>query len=369
MLIAVASTFGLQEVIRDKVSTFNGHIKISNYDRNNSQVSITPMDRSAAASIDTLANVAHIQAVATKAGIVRTETDFEGFILKGIGDDYDPTAFATYVSEGRMPRVDGNRENTELLVSRYLANRLNFKLGDKVIAYFLRDDTRANTRRFDIVGIYDSGFQEFDATYAIADIRHIQRMNKWDASQVGNLEVFVHDYDDIEETGLQVYDNVDTFLESQTVAEQFPSIFQWLELFDLNMLAILFIMVLVGGINMITALLVLILDRSQMIGILRALGSSNWQIRRIFLINASLLVGKGLFIGNAIGLGLLAIQYYTGVFSLDPETYYVTQAPVRFHWGWILGINLGTIALCYLMMLVPSMIISRIDITKTLKFE
>ena len=261
--------------------------------------------------------IVHIQGVATKVGVIRTESDFEGIILKGVGEDYNWSYFEEYLVEGRLPNfVD--KLNQEILISEYIASRLGFKIGDKAITYFLKrnatTNSRPNIRALEIVGIYNSGFQDFDESYLFADIRHIQRMNKWEDDQVGNFEVFIEDFDEINIKGKEIFDNIPSTLDAQTIAMKYGTIFEWLKLFDLNIIGIIAIIILVAGINMITALLVLILERTPMIGILKALGSADWSIRKTFLYNAGYLILLGLFWGNVIGIGLLFIQQNYGVY-------------------------------------------------------
>lgn len=371
MLVSFATGLGLQEKIRDKIAAFNGHISISNYDNNTSQVSLSPVskDQNFYPEFTGIEGIDHVQAVAAKAGIIRTETDFEGVVVKGLGSDYKWEFFEEFIADGRIPDFKGNL-NDEVMISAYIANRLNLKVGDKVPTYFLREDSdRPLLRAFEITGIYDSGFQEFDELYMLADIRHIQRINKWDEDEIGNFEVFITDFNQIDEKGQEVYENTGSFLDSQTINQKYYSIFEWLALFDFNIALIIGIMILVAGINMITALLVLILERTQMIGILKALGSPDWSIRKIFLYNAGYLILLGLFWGNLIGIGLLLIQKYFKLFPLDPQTYYVTEVPVYLNWDYILGVNLGTLVLCMLMLMIPSVIITRISPVKSIKFE
>lgn len=372
MLVSFATGIGLQVKIREKIAAFNGHITIENYDNNSSQVSLVPvsLEQDFYPEFSTVSGINHVQAVATKAGIIRTETDFEGVIVKGVGADYKWENFEDFLVEGELPDYSGNL-NEDILISNYLANRLGFKVGDKVVTYFLREEQQRNplARGFVVKGIYNSGFQEFDELYILADIRHIQRLNRWEENQVGGFEVFIDDFDKLEQKGIEVYDNTDSFLDTRTIEQKYYSIFEWLSLFDFNIALIIGIMILVAGINMITALLVLILERTQMIGILKALGGGDWSIRKIFLYNASYLIVLGLFWGNLIGLGLLFIQKYLKLFPLNPETYYVTEVPVHIGWEYILAVNLGTLILCLLMLLVPSIIITRISPVRAMKFD
>ena len=371
MLVSFATGLGLQQKIRDKIAAFNGHISISSYDNNSSKVSLIPVSKNQDfyPEFNTVEGIEHVQAVATTFAVIRTETDFEGIIVKGVGEDYKWEYFEDFITEGRLPDFSSNL-NDEILISDYLANRLQLKIGDKVPTYFLRDDSeRPLLRGFEITGIYDSGFQEFDELYVIADLRHLQRINRWEEDEVGNFEVFVEDFDELDQKGNEVYENTGSFLDTQTISQKYYSIFEWLSLFDFNIALILGIMILVAGINMITALLVLILERTQMIGILKALGAADWSIRKIFLYNAGYLIVLGLFWGNLIGIGLLALQKYFKLIPLDPRTYYVTEVPIYLNWDYILFVNIGTLLLCMLMLLIPSVIISKISPVKAIKFE
>lgn len=372
MLVSFATGIGLQQKIREKMSAFTGHITISNYDNNNSQVSLKPisLDQDFYPEFKSVDGVAHVQATAYKGGVIRTASDFEGIIVKGVGKDYNWDYFKDFLVAGELPDYT-NGLNEQVLISEYIAKRLGFEVGDKVITYFLRDESRKTPllRAFEVKGIYSSGFQEFDELYMISDIRHIQRLNKWEDDEVGNFEVFLEDFSELDEKGMQIYENTGSFLDTRTIRQKYFSIFEWLSLFDFNIALIIGIMILVAGINMITALLVLILERTQMIGILKALGSNDWSIRKIFLYNAGYLILLGLFWGNLIGLGLLFAQKYLKLIPLNPETYYVTEAPVYIGWEYILGVNVGTLILCMLMLLVPSFIITRITPVKAMKFD
>jgi lipoprotein-releasing system permease protein len=252
-----------------------------------------------------------------------------------------------------------------------LANRLNLKVGDSFNTFFIKENQTQlpNIRRFKITGIFNSGFQEFDATYIIGDIRHIQRINKWTPNQVGAFEVFVNDFDKIKPIGEEVYQQTASTLDTKTIIEKYSYIFEWLKLFDFNIIVILAIMILVATINMVVALLVLILERTQMIGILKALGASNWSVRKIFLYNAFYLIVRGLFWGNLIGISLLLIQQYFGIIKLNPENYYVNQAPIYLNWGYLVLLNLLTVTVCSIVLLIPSYIITKISPVKAIRFD
>ena len=262
-------------------------------------------------------------------------------------------------------------KNRSALSKTEILDGLNLKLGDRFNTFFMKEEENKlpNSRRFKIVGIYNSGLQEFDSSYIIGDIRHIQKMNKWRPDQVGSFEVFLDDFTKIEEKEDEVYSETSSILNSQTIVKKFSYIFDWLKLFDTNIVIILIIMIVVSTINMVVALLVLILERTQMIGILKSMGANNWSIRKIFLYNALYLIIRGLFWGNIIGVGLLLIQKYFGVIKLNPESYYVNVAPVDINVGYFILLNIGTVIICLLVLLIPSYIITKISPAKTIRFD
>ncbi|MGC4039979.1 MAG: FtsX-like permease family protein [Flavobacterium sp.] len=371
MIVSIATGIGLQQKIRQKVSAFNGHIIISAYNDNNSDVSTAPISihQSFYPKFKEVDGIQHVQAVASKAGMIRTENAFEGIIFKGVGKDYETSNLKEYLVEGRLPNFKSGL-NEETLISQYLCNRLGLKLGDRFVTYFMKEGSEGyNLRNFKIVGIYNSGFQEFDSNYVIGDIRHIQRINKWKSDQIGSFEVFLDDFTQIETKGKQVYEETSSTLDSQTIEEKYYYIFEWLKLFDFNIIVILIVMIAVSTINMVVALLVLILERTQMIGILKSVGTNNWSIRKIFLYNAAYLIGRGLLWGNSIGIGLLLLQKYFGIVKLNPESYYVNVAPVDINLLYILALNVGTVAICLFVLLIPSYIITKITPSKSIRFD
>jgi lipoprotein-releasing system permease protein len=314
--------------------------------------------------------ICHIQAIANKAGIIKTATAFEGIIFKGVSEDYHWQNIEEYLIEGQLPIFNSNIKE-DVLISKFLADRLNLKIGDKFNTFFMKSESNKlpNRRVFTIIGIFNSGFQEFDSTYIIGDIRHIQRINKWTPDQVGSFEVFLEDFNLINQKGAEVYQQTSATLDSQTIEEKYYFIFEWLKLFDFNIIVILILMIAVATINMAVALLVLILERTQMIGMLKALGASNWSIRKIFLYNAFYIIVRGLFWGNLIGIGLVKLQDYFGLIKLNPENYYVNEAPVYLNWGYILALNVGTAIICVIILLIPSYLITKISPIKAIRYD
>jgi lipoprotein-releasing system permease protein len=372
MLFAVAISVGLQKKIRDKAVAFNGHITISNFDSNLSEGAQVPINKNQLfyPKFREVDGIMHVQAVAQKFGIIRTETDFEGLFMKGVGIDYNWQYFKEFLIQGTLPNYSESYSD-EVLISEHLAKRLLFKVGDTFQMYFLKSDSSSppSIRKFRIVGIFNSGFEELDQTFLIGDLNHVQRLNRWSKDQVGQFEVFIKDYKDLEAKGLEVYAETTSMLNAQTVKQKYPVIFDWIAIFDKNTYGIIAMMILVGVINMITALLVLILERTQMIGILKALGSSSWSIQKVFIYTASYLAITGLILGNGIGLLILFIQKYLSPITLNPSVYYVSKAPVDINLWTILSLNLLTFVICVLVLIIPSYLIAKIAPVKAIKFD
>ena len=370
MLIAVATASGLQTKIRDKMAGFKGHVQILNYDNNNSDVSIVPIniEQEFYPEFKNIEGIKNVQIFANTGGIIRTDTDFEGIVFKGVSTDYDWSFIKEYLIEGRVPNFNQPRTK-EILLSQTIVNRLQLKLNDTITTTFLKTTSKLpSNKKYTIVGIYNTGFSQFDKNVMIGDIREVQNLNKWSENQVGGFEVILDNFDNIEEKNEEIYSKISMTLNSKSIVDLYSSVFDWIKLFDNNVWFIIAIMILIAGINMITALLVLILERVQMIGILKALGSNNSSIRKVFLYNASYLILKGLFWGNIIGLSIIGIQYFFKIITLNPETYYVSTMPVHISIGAILALNIGTLALCFLMLIIPSYIITKINPSKSIKF-
>lgn len=373
MLIAISTGVGLQRKIKEKVSAFNGHVAISLFDRNNSITTVKPIsiNQDFYPDFEQVPEVTHIQAVATKGAMIRTETDFEGVIFKGIGADYNWEYFSQFIIKGKIPDVTTDKTSKNILISDDIARRLGLKVGDKARTYFMRSsEHRAPIpSAFTVAGIYDSGLQEYDSKFIIGDLRNLQKINRWEDDEVGRFEIFIKDFDRLDDVAREINLNAGATLYAANIKEQFPNIFSWLSLLDSNIYGVIGIILIVGIINMITALLVLILERTQMIGTLKALGAQSWTIRKVFLYNAMSLVLKGLLIGNLIGLGLIAIQYYFHPLTLDPENYYVTIMPVYISWFHVIAVNVGTFIVCLLALIIPTLVVSSISPVKAMRFE
>jgi lipoprotein-releasing system permease protein len=367
MIVSVAIVTGFQHEIREKVIGFGGHIQISNYDANNS-LEIKPVDRRQAflPSLKKTEGIQHIQVYATKAGIVKTDSAIEGVVLKGLGSDFDWTFFKNKLIQGKTFEVKDSLKSNEVLISKYLADKLNLKVNEKLHMYFVQQPPRA--RAFNIAGIYETGLEEFDKLFVLCDIAHIQKLNDWTPRQVGGFEVALENFNSLTASNTMVYHAIGYNLNARTVKDLYPQIFDWLELQNINVIIIIVLMVVVAGINMISALLIIILERTNMIGILKAIGAGNWSIRKVFLYTAGYLTGLGLFWGNILGLTLCFVQKHFGLIKLSQENYYVALVPINFPLSYFLILNAGTLLVCILMLVVPTFIITRISPVKAIRF-
>ena len=373
ILIAISTSQGLQKEIQKKTSVFNGHILVTLFENNESQVSLLPMidSDSIRNQIMEEANIEKIHSVALKAGMLKTDLDFEGILFKGVSENFDWTSLSSFKTQGTFPNFNPQSTSDKILISEVIASRLNLTLGDRVEVFF-QNSTRQGIptrRRFTIVGIYFSGFPDVDENLVYGDLKQVQRLNKWNSNQIGGFELFVSNFKYLQQTANNIYDKLPSNLNSIPVTERFYGIFQWISLFDFNVLIILIVMLLVGVINMATALLVLILERSRMIGLLKALGANNFLIQKIFLYNGTLIMAKGLFWGNIIGLGFYFSQHYFGWITLDPETYFVSIAPVSISFSEVLALNIFFLVISVLLLWIPSKIILNIVPSKVLRFR
>ena len=375
MIIAIAVVIGFKEQIRNKTIGFGGHIQITNFDNNNTyEMNPIKADNALIKKISAIDGVKHIQRFATKPGIIKTDSEFQGIVIKGIDKGFDWNFFKSNLVEGKIIDVSGNSTTNDVVISKYLTNLLGLKLGDSFYTYFIQDRVRA--RKFKIVGIYSTNFIEYDKLFLLADMRQVQALNDWSPDSFSGLEVLITDFNRMDEVGDAVYDaTANRFnkegaaYSTQTIKQLNPQIFSWLDLLDMNVWVILILMLAVAGFNMISGLLILILERTNMIGILKSVGATNWSVRKIFLYHSFFLIGKGMLWGNVIGLSLCAIQYFTGVVPLDPEAYYVATVPITFNWLYIILLNVGTLAASLLMMIGPSYLITKIDPAKIIRYE
>jgi len=369
MFLSIAILSGFQKEIREKVIGFGGHIQIVRFEENQS-FEPTPINKEQEflPALNNLEGIKHIQVFATKAGIIKTEDQIQGIVLKGIGSDYDWSFFQNKIKEGRSFHVTDTSRSDEVIISRKQCNLLNLKLGDDLRVYFISGE-HVLGRKFNIVGIYETGLEEFDNIYILGDIHHIRRLNRWEPGEVGGFEILIDDFNDIDHLGKEVYKSIGFDLNATTIKQLYPQIFDWLSLQDINVMIILILMILVAGITMISTLLILILERTNTIGILKALGMKNSSIRKVFLYQSVVIIGMGLLIGNLVGFGFSLLQIRYGLVTLPQESYYMSVVPIHLNGLNILLLNLGTLLVCYLMLLIPSMIITRISPIKAIRFS
>ncbi len=368
MLISLAIIKGFQNKITDKVIGFSSHIQVSNFSNGNSyESSLLKRSDSLKLSLSKIKGIKHIQSYITKAGIIKTENEIHGVVLKGVSSDFDSTFIKKILIKGNIPSFGKNKRSNKVLISQTIANQLNLNIGNGFQMYFIQQPVRV--RQFKIAGIYDSGVAEFDEMLVLGDIGNIQKLNKWSANDAGGLEIQLHDFEDLENINQEVYSKIGFDLNTRTVIDNNPQLFDWLDLQNMNVRVILILMLIVGAINMITALFILILEQSQLIGTLKALGSQNWQIRKVFIYHSLYLILKGMFWGNIIGLSLCWIQNQFQILELDKNTYYMSYVPIDLNIAHILVLNIGTFILCWLMLIIPSYLISKINPINAIRFE
>ena len=372
ILIAMGSSLGLQNEIKSKTVALSGDLRLAPFENNNSTISIRPID-----TIELQKNkwedkskIAHQYPFISKGVLLKTKQEFEGAVLKGVNWAFPWEKLAPYLLEGDYPYY-GNSLSKEIVLSQSLAKKLQLSIGDRVTAYFKQEDESSipRVRYFNLGAIYQTGFPDFDDTFVFADMRHLQRINNWSPSEIGGMELFLNPEVNVNTYAEEVYRVLPPHIDVQTAEQRYQSIFDWIAVFDFNVLIILIIMILVGTLNMASALLVLILERSRMVGVLKSMGATNHQIQKLFLVNAIYIVGNGLLWGNLIGLGLLFGQHYFGWIQLDPSTYFVTTVPVELPVHLFVGVNTLVLITCSLLLWFPSLIIARIDPTRVLRFR
>jgi lipoprotein-releasing system permease protein len=375
MILAVAILTGFKQQIREKVVGFGSHIQIMNYDSNIS-FETTPISdtQKFVPEIKKIPGIRHIEVFATKAGIIRTDEEIQGVVLKGIGSDFDWSYFKSNMVDGSVFTVSDTGRSDKVIISKKIASMLKLKTGDSFTMLFIQDPPRM--RKFTISGIYETSLEEFDKIYVFCDIGHIRRLNGWTDDQISGFEIFIKDFNKLDEMTQAVRDAVgyrftqdEAKFKVTNIRIRYPQIFDWLNFQDVNVIIIILLMLIVAGFNMISGLLILILEKTNMIGILKSLGAEDRTIRRVFLYQAAWLIGKGLFWGNLIGIGIAVIQLKTGILTLDPASYYIKTVPVNLDAAHIILLNLGTMAAIIVMLLVPSQLISRITPVKAIRYD
>lgn len=376
MIITVGVVYGFKHSIRDKAIGFGSHIQVENF---MSMQSGDPypicMDDSLINVLKNINGINHVGRYTLTQGILKTDSDFLGIVFKGIGGEYDTQFLAQNIVEGEMPKFSAKKSSNKILVSKTIADKLHLKAGDKLFAYFVcTDDVRV--RRFTVSGIYETNMSHFDQVICITDLYTTNKLNGWEPNQCSGAEIEVSDFTQLDQVAQEMVEKVNRTtdhngetLSTQTIFEAYPQIFTWLDLLDINVWIILALMTCVAGFTMISGLLIIILERTQMIGILKALGARNSTVRHTFLWFATFIITRGLLLGNIIGIGLLLLQKYTGVVTLDPKTYYVSEVPVEINIPIFLAINAATLAISVMVLVAPSYLVAHIQPSKSMRYE
>lgn len=375
MIVSVCIVLGFKNEIREKVIGFGSHIEVLNSNAKDSPESFPISTNSIVVnSFKRIEGVKSVQRVSTKFGIIKTDSDYKGILFKGIGNDYDESFLREHLVKGYIPVFYKNKKEKEIVISRTIADEMHLHVGDKVFAYFFEDDMKM--RRYHICGIYSTDMQQFDDNIVITSLSGVNKLNNWSDSLSSSLEISVKDFSQLDNTYLHVVDltkdlidNSGNTYEAFTVKQLYSQIFDWLQLLDLNIWVILSLMIILACLTMISGLLILILEKTSTIGILKSMGAESRTIRNIFIYYACFIIGRGLVLGYIIGLGLSYIQYQWHIVSLNPEKYYVGHVPILFNWPLLLVLGISTLVICILVLIGPSFIISRIRPSRAIKFE
>lgn len=375
MILSVAIVTGFKSEIINKISGFGSHIQIVNYD-NNSSFETFPVseNQSWIKEVREIKGIKSVNRFILKAGIIKTNENLQGVVFKGVGKDYDWNFFQQYIIDGKVPLLDDSIKSNDALISRKLAQSLNLKIGDNFIAYFIQDPPRM--RKFSICGIYNTQIEEIDKTFVFIDLNHLRKLNNWQKDQITGYEIHIDNIKELTQYEIIINRIVGSnfspdgnILKVKNIKDDYPGIFDWLSLLDINVWVLLILMLSVSGFNMITGLLVIILEKVNMIGIMKSMGASNLRIEKIFIYLSIFLISKGLLIGNIIGISLCLIQKFTGLIKLDPDSYYVSHVPININILHILLLNVGTIIITVIMLFLPAKIIAKINPSDSIKFN
>ncbi|MDR1371167.1 MAG: ABC transporter permease [Dysgonamonadaceae bacterium] len=378
MVLAVAIMIGFKQEVRNKMIGFGSHIQITDFGNSNSYES-SPIVISDSIINDVILktpNIAQVHLFSTKPGIIKTDEDFMGIVLKGVDADYNWDFFKQNLVKGDVPEYNDDSTSVSVLISRIMSQKMKLDAGDSFLSFYIMDNGVVRARKFNITGIYETNFSEYDKIFVLSDIKQVRRLNQWDTDQVSGVEILVKDYNKLDETAESLYyemsvlkdRNGNSFL-TQSIGQIRPEIFAWLGILDTNVVVIIILMLAVAGFSMISGLLIIILERINMIGVLKVLGENNTSIRKIFLYISSFIISKGLFWGNLIGIGICLIQKHFEIFKLDPASYYISAVPIELNLWHVIIINVGTLLLSLLMLIGPSYLVARISPTKSIRFD
>jgi lipoprotein-releasing system permease protein len=378
MIVSVAVITGFKTEIRNKVIGFGSHIQIINFDsRNSYEIPPISQNQPFLGKLKTINNIENIQVFATKPGMIKTDESIQGIVFKGVDPSYNWSFFQKNLVDGQIPQLNDTNRTNEILLSENVSRLLKLKTGDLAVLYFINEnEVTPRMLQLKVCGIYRTSLEEFDNLFIMGDIKHVQRLNDWQNDEISGFEVLVSDFNKIDFIEWEIRNlvvdysqNNSAILRTESITRQYPQIFDWLSILDMNVWVILFLMVMVAGFNMISALLVLILERSTMIGVLKALGSPNWSIRKVFLYLSVFLTSRGMLWGNAIGIAIILLQKVFHLIKLNPATYYVDVVPVNFNMVHILLLNIGCIVVTTLMLVIPSYLVSKISPDKSIRFD
>ena len=370
MILSVFILSGFKDNISNKVIGFGSHIKITKFN-NNQSFENDPIDFNVDIydKINNLDFVSHINIYATKAGIIKNDFDIHGIVLKGVSGDYNWEFFKNNLISGDIPNIKDSTKiaSNDILISESISKKLNIKLGEELVIYFIQNPARV--RKFKVSGIYKTALSEFDDITAIADLNHLIKLNNWNTNQIGGYEIKTKDFDNVSSYTSEIDELIDFDLKAQNSKDLNPQIFDWLRLQDFNVVIILILMLLVGCVNMVTSLLIIILEKSKFIGVLKAIGLSNWNIRKIFIYNSLYILLNGLFWANLVVILFTFFQKRFHLISLDETIYFMSSVPVKFDVFSMFIINIGTIIICYLVLIIPTILIAKISPAKSIRFE
>lgn len=378
MIVSVAVVTGFKKEIRDRVIGFGSNIQIINYDSNNSyETRPVSADQPFLETVRSLAGVKYVQPFATKPGMIKTDEYHQGIIFKGVTKDYNWDFFAKNLVAGHVPNLNDSSRVNEIILSEHLSKLLNIKLNDRVVVYFINEkDANPRLLQLTVCGVYRSGFEEFDKVFILGDLKQVQRLNDWRNDQISGFEVAITNFNQIDNIEQEIRNSVIQFrdadadiMRTESITRLYPQIFDWLSVLDMNVWIILLLMVIVASFNMVSGLLVLILERASMIGVLKAMGSANWSIRKVFIYLSVFLTSRGMLWGNVIGISIVLLQGIFHIIKLDPAAYYVDYVPMNFSVLHLVLLNLGTITITSLILIIPSWLISRISPDETIRFD
>lgn len=373
MILTLAFVSGFQKTVSEKIFSFWGHIRIQQYEATKSIVAEeTPLQRNDTVTqiLQQTPAITKIQTFATKSAVIENNKEIEGVLFKGVESDYDFNNVKKFMVAGKWLNFEDSLYSRQIIISQPLAQQLSLNVRDTLRIFFISATAgRSNIRKLQVAGIYKTGIEEYDKLFAIGDIRLLRKINNWENNEIGGYEVFVRDYKQMDTISNTLYDKLPQGWISRTIKEVYPNIFDWLNIQDVNRDVIFIVMSIVAIINLITCLLVLVLERTKMVGVLKAMGAKNWSIQKIFLYNATYIAGIGIIAGLAIGLGLCFLQQYTGFIQLDETAYYITKAPVYVIWWQVAIVCVATLIVCFVSLLLPTLIIRRIHPIKAIEFK